>query len=137
MKEMEYKYMPENPRWHEVLADEQYRGYRFVIMNYGTHPCAYIVIPIGHPLWGKQYCESQILKNIDVHGGFTFTDKHPWIDDQWCIGWDYAHCDDYAAYYELFTSPLGRTTKKWTTAEILEEVKQVIDQLIDKFKVRI
>lgn len=47
----------------------------------------------------------------------------------WFIGWDYAHYSDFAGY-ELEMPVYMRTNgKRWTTAEIVEECKQVIDQI--------
>ncbi|MCM1315091.1 MAG: hypothetical protein NC040_10945 [Muribaculaceae bacterium] len=64
----------------------------------------------------------------------TYSDG--WFDvlpenDGWWIGWDYGHCTDYSGFmmhehwFDIDTSHL----KKWTTAEIFEEVKKVISQL--------
>lgn len=51
-------------------------------------------------------------------------------DGRW-IGWHYAHCMDYC--YSLYDFGLLKNNKKkWTTKEIFEEVKDVIEQLIKK-----
>lgn len=42
-------------------------------------------------------------------------------EGEW-IGWDYAHLNDYADVY----SPHG---KKYTTKEIVSEIKSIIDEL--------
>lgn len=44
----------------------------------------------------------------------------------WFIGWDYAHCTDYVG--SISFNNFG-TAKKWTTLEIINECKMVIDQL--------
>lgn len=44
-----------------------------------------------------------------------------------CIGWDYSHAGDYSSYYE--NDIYFQDEKKWTTEEIYEEVKSVIEQL--------
>ena len=51
--------------------------------------------------------------------GLSSNDYHK--DDYW-IGWDYAHLGDYCGWLNVFDS----TGKKWTTEEILQEVKEVI-----------
>ena len=129
MKEMIYK--PE--REAQILAEGEYKGYHFVIVSYGTHPCAYVEIPKDNPLYKKDY------EDIDIscHCGLTFSDDLTHVRTDltgWFIGWDYAHVGDYigspTSYYEkeLFDG------KKWTTEEVYEEVKNVIEQLIHYFE---
>ena len=125
MKEMEYKYLANNEQFHEILDRGTYNGYEYCIILFGSHPCAYVVIPEDNPLYKKNYYDM----DIDVHCGLTFGDTNRFIDDKWCIGWDYAHAGDYSSYYILFNDGLAESSKKWTTAEILEDVHHVIDQL--------
>ena len=133
MKEMIYQSTPKR----ELLYSGEYMGYKFYIMNLGTHPTAYIKIPAGHKLFDEHY--SQI--DIDVHGGLTYAADHLSISDKeelkgWFIGWDYAHSYDYAGYYEEYydTEELKRYAKdckKWTTKEIVEECKSAIEKIND------
>jgi len=128
MKEMIYT--PEHK--YELLHSEKKGDYNIAIVSYGTHPCAYISIPPTHPYYKKYYDNL----NIWCHGGLTFA--HPnntmleWAQelDEECswIGWDYAHCDDYAGYYQKFPTSIFNG-KKWTTQEILSECYEVIEQL--------
>ena len=70
------------------------------------------------------------LKQVDYinenwHGGITFSKKSMGgnlknVEGKW-IGWDYAHFDDYTDYF-----PYG---KKYTTEEIVREIKSIIDKL--------
>ena len=114
-----------------VLDKGTYNGFKYVIVSYGTHPCCYIFIPKGHRLYGKSY------EDIDVtcHGGLTFSQDdlcfNPLPNDEWVIGWDYAHYDDYMGYYdmEIMKKYDHSNNKKWTTKELLEDVKKVIGQL--------
>ena len=46
------------------------------------------------------------------------------------LGWDYAHC---CYYFPYDFNPNDDTCKKWTTEEIFEEIKEVIDRL-EKYK---
>ena len=118
----------------ETLLDWHFKGYHFIILNLGTHPTAYVEIPEGHKLFGKEYDDC----NIDVHGGVTYSednltylrysDKYKCDTlckkkDTWFIGWDYAHLNDYTG----FTKCYGDV--KWTTARIVNECKDVINQL--------
>lgn len=125
MKEMVYS----ANRIKEVLHSGEYKGYKFCILNLGTHPTAYVECKI------ENCCSynDERLDNISVHGGFTYFGKGFWDkNDKDYLGWDYAHFMDYAGYEENFPAHLRSSfdTKKWTTTEIFEEVKFVIDQLI-------
>lgn len=111
----------------EMLADGEYKGFHFYVLNLGTHPCAYIDVT-DTDLNGKDY------SNIDIacHGGLTYSDEYLRTVDKkgWFIGWDYAHWGDYVGYEVLYSDNLRTNGKKWTTDEIVSECKEVIDQLI-------
>nr|DAQ17658.1 MAG TPA: hypothetical protein [Caudoviricetes sp.] len=119
VKEMKYK-IPQEFAAREVLAGGSYNGYEYRIISYFTHPCAYVKLH-----------ENEIVNDadIDCHGGITYDSDGLIIDadmrteqGRW-IGWDYAHAYDY--YADL----PQKGGKQWTTAEILLEVKKVINQL--------
>ena len=115
-----------------VLDNGKYKGYNYWILSYGSHPCGYVEIPKGHPYYGK--CDEDAFDlPIGVHGGITYGDYglHEIVGkDKFLIGWDYNHCHDYSGMnHHLFMDNSG---KMWTTEEILEEVKYVIKQLIEK-----
>lgn len=48
-------------------------------------------------------------------------------DENWYIGWDYAHLGDHTADDELF----GKLNQghRYSTADVIEEAHNVIDQL--------
>ena len=91
------------------------------------HGHQYIEIPKEHFLFGKSYLD---IEYIDVHGGLTYSSdsliigENSIIKNSWFIGWDYAHLNDYCG---CFNSELNKLAKKWTTSEINEECKKVID----------
>ena len=118
MKEMVY----EKRKKPEVLYNGEYIGHKFVIISLGSHPTAYV----ENKMAITDYCDCR-LDNVKVHGGFTYCDTGYWSSESkktlW-LGWDYAHCNDY--YY---TDP-PYPGKQWTTAEIYDEVKSVINQII-------
>lgn len=101
----------------ELLDSGVYRNRKYFIISQGTHPCAYVEFnnefERGSDLWYETPC----------HGGITFDDYAYWDenDETYYIGWDYAHLGDYL--------PFKDDGKKWTTKEILENVKEVIDYL--------
>ena len=109
-----------------ILDSGKYNGYNYWIVSLGTHPCAYVELPKEHKYYGK--CEGDAWDlNINVHGGITFGEfglNGVADSDTFLLGWDYAHFGDYhTGAYGLCGS------KKWTTKEIFEEVKDVIKQL--------
>lgn len=78
--------------------------------------------------------DDERLDNIAVHGGFTFFGKSHWDsnDTTSYLGWDYSHLGDYAGYFETYPSIFSvYESKKWTTSEIFEEVKSVINQFLE------
>lgn len=124
MNEMKYI----NERDLVILDQGNYQDFDYVILSLGTHPTAYIRIPKGHRYYKKHYDDI----NIDCHYGLTFSEDNLAfnpinIQDSWWIGWDYAHCNDQIGSYK--SESIGDETKKWTTTEILLEVKNVIQQL--------
>lgn len=119
MKEMVYM----NKSILDLLDSGIYNGYQYRIVSRGLHPCAYVELPEGHKYYGLDYNDIP----VDCHGSLTYS--YIYVDGLfsgtgWWIGWDYAHSGDYTGLN------LCEHWKKWTTAEILEEVKQVIDQLL-------
>lgn len=119
----------------EVLHSGEYKGYKFCILNMGTHPTAYVECKLKN-------CNSyddERLDRISVHGGFTFIGEGYWGDrNNKYLGWDYAHLGDYAGYEEIYSvDSRNSKNKKWTTAEIFEEVKSVINQFVDEQPCRI
>lgn len=118
----------------EILDEGIYHNYHYAIVSLGSHPCAYIEIPKGHRYYDKVYDEIP----LNCHGGLTYANDTGILNGYnhrsgYWIGWDYAHYMDYC-YYE-FISDLFKEEdsdlKRWTTEEILTEVKNVIDQLVE------
>ena len=124
MSEMVYS----NRRITEVLLEGEYLGYKWVIVSYGTHPCAYVKLPKNSKL-------IPLDEGIPVacHGGITYTSSKglPQLKtaekNEGCyIGWDYAHYGDQCGLNSL---ELG--DKRWTVNEIQAEIRDVIIQLIE------
>ena len=121
-----------------ILDTGFYKNYEYIILNLGTHPCAYICVDSKNAFYQKHYDDVPII----VHGGLTFSndvlhnvleysDKYKCDTLQafrrdWILGWDYSHLGDY---YGGSSSTFDY--RKWTTKEIKEEVKYAINQLID------
>lgn len=127
---VEYKQMEYSKKSkEEILCEGKYKNFKFYILNLGTHPTAYVEIPRESFLFGKGY--NQI--DIEVHGGLNFADSSLGVveNKSWFIGWDYAHCGDYAGYEEILPQEIRNGGKKWTTEEIFDDVVSVIEQLIN------
>lgn len=111
----------------EVLYSGEYNGYKFAILNLGIHPTAYVENKNGF----EDYDQANEVDGYCPNGGYTYLGRAYWDKDDNAkyIGWDYAHCDDFAGYYTPDMGSLYETTKQWTTEEIYEEVKKTIDFL--------
>ena len=120
MKQMIYSSVRTQP---EQLAVGEYKGFDYYVLSMGTHPCAYIDVT-NTDLNGKDLC----VIDLECHGGITYAEESLQTVDKkgWFIGWDYAHYGDYCDF------GLGGCLdeKKWTTQEIYEEVKNVVEQFI-------
>ena len=124
MKEMIYSDTRINPP--ERLADGEYKGFHFYVLTLGTHPCAYVDVT-DSDLNGTHYTDI----NIECHCGLTYSRDYLHTVDKkgWFIGWDYAHYGDFAGYELEMPIDIRTNGKKWTTYEIINECKQVIDQI--------
>lgn len=99
-----------------VVDSGTYRGHKWYIVSYGSHPCAYVETDAP-----KRKCNK-----ISVHGDITYIGKaFEELDSSGrIIGWDYHHCNDYNAEFD-------HGGKRWTVPEIMDDVRSVIDQLED------
>ena len=114
-----------------IAYDDIIGGRQVFIIYMGSHPCAYVESKIDY------YGERQDFTEL-VHWGWTFfntllhwKNELPGYNEEkmkkYYIGWDYGHFGDYAAYKD---SNFG--DKKWTTDEIIEEIKRAVEWLNEK-----
>lgn len=83
----------------------------------------YVVIPKGHPLYGKDYMDY----DLDIHGGVTFAsfgkdfnwDGIELRDDDWVIGFDTNHSYD--------------TKESWTKSNVISETKRLA-KLVERYR---
>ena len=110
----------------ERIAEGAYKGFTYYVLSLGTHPCAYVDVTDTN-LHGVDYSQ------IDCHGGLSYSEDFLATVEKkgWFIGWDYAHCTDFAGYEMEMLAYLHSNEKKWTTAEIVKECKKVIDQIVN------
>lgn len=131
MKEMEYKW-PVPEQKYEILDEGYYKDYHYMIVSFFTYPCAYVELPKDHAYYDKDYDEIPIY----CHWGLSYLRHYllkncPDYRAGYWIGWDYGHAFDYASYFSE-EEAVYINLRKWTTTEIIEEVKLVIEQLIAK-----
>lgn len=110
-----------------ILAAGSYRGYEFIVINVrGSHPCGYVNVE-GSVFEKRDYDEI----DIECHGGLTFSSSGLLCNNRgWWIGWDYAHLGDrLGCNLRYHSNPEDR---EWTTEEVVDECKKVINQVIRK-----
>lgn len=122
----------------EILVNEEYLGHEYLILNlHGRYPTAYVRLKDNEIL--KHYDDYE----IEVHGGLTFLGTPLTREDGTWLGWDYGHYGDYTylrskvledLLEDLYEDMNLSEKKKWTTEEVQEEAKSVIEQLIEMFK---
>jgi hypothetical protein len=128
MKDMIYTARRIDPP--ERIADGEYKGFTYYVLSLGTHPCAYIDVT-ETDLYGVDYNDI----DLQCHFGLTYSRECLSTVDKkgWFIGWDYAHYSDFAGYY-LDSPAMSLPGKMWTTQEIVNECKEVIDSLVNLLK---
>ena len=116
----------------EILVEGFCGNFPFCIVSYGTHPCCYVGVGSKHPFYDEHYDSI----DLNCHGGITYAERSNDIGSKimknyYVLGWDYAHIDDYMGYYnsEVSRGLSYSKWKKWTTEELLEEIKKVVQQL--------
>ena len=113
----------------ELLGTGVYKGYRYAVVSLGTHPNIYIENKHNF----ATYDEFNQLAMMDVlNRPCTFVNNSYW-DDTDCsyLGFSFSHAGDYEGYYKD-DSYLATHSKKWTSAEMVQFGKQVID-ICEKF----
>ncbi len=127
MKEMVYK----KEFKKKLLHGGQHKGFKFMIYSCGVYPMAYVE---NKPNF--QSCV-EVDDFVGVNGGVNYLGKLG--NDKYTeyFGWDYGRSGDFIGYYDEKKDPYFATLKKWTTEEILDEVKKCIDTLEKKYIVKI
>lgn len=81
----------------KLIGCGKHIGFKYYIVTFGTHPCAYVMIHPGNDLYGVDYT---YINRIACHGGLTYSDNFVQLKNMklvggWFIGWDYAHAGDF------------------------------------------
>ncbi|MBQ2653313.1 MAG: hypothetical protein IJF83_07150 [Methanobrevibacter sp.] len=136
-EEMEYK--GKLGQTYKLLCFDIYKDYLLYILSLGSHPTAYIVLDEDDKLYGLNMDELDSIPDLYCHGGFTYSKNtltvpgYSYVNEhekKWVIGWDYGHHRDWTNLLpEDIQLEFG--SKKWTTREILNECREVIDMIIE------
>lgn len=113
-----------------VVYDKFDEGLRFIVMRGPVAWCAYVGVPLDHPLAGFSYDD---LPSVEAHGGLTFASEGgregSWPKGYYWYGWDYAHAgdrtvSDYRMSLEKPNDPLWKLDEKdkdWTIDEVVKD----------------
>lgn len=133
MKDMTYQ----RERNLEIIAQGTHKGFSYWVFSMGTHPCAYVEVTSISDQLGKE-------PRLMCHGGVTYDEDD--LVNVWdeafegfepgarrFVGWDYAHLRDYYEHPSACVSAYLNTLEgghKWTTEEIVTDVKDTIDSMV-------
>lgn len=113
-----------------VYHEEDCETFQFLIIRGGASLCAYVGVPLDHPLAGKPYDDFP----LDCHGGLTFSDKGDggWghLEGYWWYGWDYAHLGDRSFYDSRLklNIPAFPGQREWTVSMVLKDCQETLEQ---------
>lgn len=129
-----------------VYVDEQRGELRCIIARGLMSLCAYVGLPMDHPLAQKHRNEIQ----IEVHGGFSFCEEgsgEVLPKGTWLYGWDYAHVPrDNIWIPQLPMGPLGlppiiaffdhilKDAHGWTVEEVHFELDDAAEHFANMVK---
>ena len=115
-----------------IVAEGEYKGVKYVCVNRGIHPCAYVFCT--QEFLDKHATEYETIDGICVHGGVSFIGNANELlgledYDHPCFGWDYGHVGDWEGYMsEDENTQFGH--KKYTTDMIISDCENAIDQYL-------
>ena len=118
--ELTYAELRDDYKEGDILVDEHHDGVRYLVMRGLGALCAYVGVPVRHPLAGLGADELP----LNCHGGLTFAGKgagDPYRPGRYYwYGWDYGHFQD-----ALFFSSRVKGIK-WTVKKVVPEVESVV-----------
>jgi hypothetical protein len=103
----------------DIAIDQQRDVVRVLIMRGYGALCAYVGVPIGHPLAG--FAPEDIL--LDCHGGCNFSTgasrpELPYPEGWYWYGWSYDHHGDYRTDHDVFPPAPDPDAKRWTVRAV-------------------
>ena len=123
-------------RFAVIVATGEYKGVKYVCVNRGKHPCAYVMC--SQEFLDKHVNEWDSIDGIYVHGGVSFVGQANELlgledYDSPCFGWDYGHAGDWAGYISE-NENLAYGHRKYTTEMIVDDCQDAIDQYLNILK---
>lgn len=115
-----------------IVAEGEYKGVKYVCVNRGIHPCAYVFCT--QEFLDKHATEYETIDGIRVHGGISYIGNANELlgledYDHPCFGWDYGHAGDWEGYMsEDENMQFGH--KKYTTDMIISDCEGAIEQYL-------
>ena len=115
-----------------IVAEGEYKGVKYVCVNRGIHPCAYIFCT--QEFLDKHVTEHETIDGIYVHGGISYIGNAKELlgleeYDHPCFGWDYGHTGDWEGYLENEEN-IKFGHRKYTTDMIISDCENAIDQYL-------
>jgi len=123
-------------RFAVIVATGEYKGVKYVCVNRGKHPCAYVMC--SQEFLDKHVNEWDGIDGLYVHGGVSFVGPANELlgledYDSPCFGWDYGHAGDWAGYISE-NENLAYGHRKYTTDMIIADCEDAIDQYLQIIK---
>lgn len=103
----------------DPLIKGEFMGHIYEICTNGVHPTAYVNCGVD------SYADKEKCEDLPVHGGCTFSGNRASADGIW-VGWDYGHVGDYMEPLSRYELRYFRCGKKWTVAEVMQDVIKAI-----------
>ena len=111
----------------DPLVKGEFMGHKYEICTNVIHPTAYITCG-----YSVNFSDKGVYNSLPVHGGCTFigtrtNDYLENIEGGW-VGWDYGHSGDFIKLpaAEPCNTMHSGNNKKWTVAEVMEDVIKAI-----------
>ena len=115
-----------------IVAAGVYRNVKYVCLNLGIHPAAYVMC--SQEFLDKHVDEYETIEGIHVHCGITYVGKANELlgleeYNSPCFGWDYGHAGDWAGYMSEEENIAFNHTK-YTTDMLIKDCQDAIDQYL-------
>ena len=110
-----------------ILHDQFKDGLRFIVMRGPSSLCAYVGVPIDHPLAHFDYDDLPVT----AHGGLTFAGE----GDKWrpegfyWYGWDYSHAGDKSMFAKELPDnllALHGDDKEWLVQDVIRDSEDTL-----------
>ena len=120
-------------RFADIVAKGEYKGVKFVCLNRGACPAAYVMCTQEF-LDKHADDEYNTIEGLHVHGGITYygmANKLLGMEDfpYPCFGWDYGHAGDWAGYISDEEN-IAFGHRKYSTEMLIADCKSAIDQYL-------